>query len=78
MRAYRFDRFGIDHLRLQDVEPTEPGPGQVAVDVKAISLNYRDLLVVTGKYNPKLLDKGGSKTPMSDGSGVIGAVGEGV
>ena len=42
--------------------------------MKAASLNYRDLLMVTGNYNPKL------KMPMvpcSDGVGVIESVGQG-
>ncbi len=75
MRCYRFDSFGLENLHISNVEPTEPGPGEVAIDVRAFSLNYRDLLVVRGAYNPKLSLPA---TPVSDGAGVVAAVGEGV
>jgi NADPH:quinone reductase-like Zn-dependent oxidoreductase len=75
MRAYAFDQFGLEHLKLVNVAPRTPGPGELALDVKAISLNYRDLMVVQGLYNPKLKLPA---TPISDGAGVVSAVGEGV
>ena len=78
MRAYRFAEFGIEHLRPETLEPPTPGPGEVVVDVKAVSLNHRDLMVVKGTYNPKLLAGGEPVTPVSDGAGVVSAVGEGV
>jgi len=52
-----------------------PGAGEVLVQVRAISFNYRDLLVVKGVYNPKLRLP---RIPVSDGSGEVAAVGEGV
>src|SRR5262249_41582256 len=52
-----------------------PGPGQVLVKMRAFSLNYRDLLVVKGLYNPKLRLP---FTPLSDGAGEVAAVGEGI
>lgn len=67
--------FGVDNLTMDTVPVSQPGHGQVLVKMKAASLNYRDLLVATGKYNPKL------QRPMtlgSDGAGEIVAVGEGV
>ncbi len=72
MQAYCFDDFGIEHLKLKGVETPRPGPGQVVVDVRALSLNYRDLLVVQGQYNPRLKRPA---TPISDGAGVVSAVG---
>jgi NADPH:quinone reductase-like Zn-dependent oxidoreductase len=75
MRAYRFDAFGLEYLNLVDVAPPRPGPGEIVLDVKALSLNYRDLMVVTGLYNPKLKLPA---TPISDGAGVVSTVGEGV
>ncbi len=75
MRSYQFATFGLENLRLTEVEPSAPGPGEVAVDVRAFSLNYRDLLVIQGTYNPKLSLPA---TPVSDGAGVVAAVGEGV
>lgn len=75
MRSYQFNTFGLENLELTDVEPSPPGPGEVAVDVRAFSLNYRDLLVIQGNYNPKLPLPA---SPVSDGAGVVSAVGEGV
>ena len=75
MRAYQLEAFGLENLRLVTRDAPQPGPGQVAVNVQAFSLNYRDLMVVTGTYNPKLKLPA---TPISDGAGVVSAVGRGV
>jgi NADPH:quinone reductase-like Zn-dependent oxidoreductase len=75
MRAYRFAKFGLEHLKLEELDPPQPGEGEVLVNVKALSLNFRDLLVVKGLYNPKLKLPA---IPMSDGAGVVTAVGPGV
>ena len=67
--------FGLDNLALVERPDPTPGPGQVLLRVRAASLNYRDLLTVQGKYNPK------QKLPLipcSDGAGEVLAVGEGV
>ena len=52
-----------------------PGHGQVLVKIRAASVNYRDLLVVTGKYSPNLPLP---LVPFSDGAGEIVEIGEGV
>lgn len=75
MRTYVLEAFGVEHLKLVDREPPPLGPGQVLVKVDTISLNYRDLLVVNGLYNPKLRLP---TTPVSDGAGTVTAVGAGV
>ena len=75
MRSYQLGTFELENLELTEIEPASPGPGEVAVDVRAFSLNYRDLLVIQGSYNPKLSLPA---TPASDGAGVVAAVGEGV
>jgi NADPH:quinone reductase-like Zn-dependent oxidoreductase len=49
-----------------------PGPGEVLVGVRAVSLNYRDLMVVKGLYNPKMRLP---RIPCSDGAGEVVAVG---
>jgi NADPH:quinone reductase-like Zn-dependent oxidoreductase len=52
------------------------GPGQVLVDIKASSLNYRDLVVPErgyGNYTGTL-----PLIPVSDGAGIVSAIGEGV
>lgn len=67
--------FGLANLKLAERPDPQPGPGQVLIRVRAVSLNYRDVLTVEGKYNPK------QKLPLipcSDGAGEVVAVGEGV
>jgi NADPH:quinone reductase-like Zn-dependent oxidoreductase len=75
MRAYRFASFGLDALELTDLPEPEPARGEVVVQVEAFSLNYRDLMVVDGLYNPKLPLPA---APVSDAAGTVTAVGEGV
>ncbi len=75
MRQYQFDAFGLEHLELAETARPEPGPHEVRVDVEAFSLNYRDLLVVKGLYNPKLELPA---VPISDGAATVSAVGSDV
>jgi NADPH:quinone reductase-like Zn-dependent oxidoreductase len=76
MKAYELQNsFGIDSLTLVERPQPRPGPGQVLVRVRACSLNYRDLMMVKGLYNPKLKLP---ITPLSDGAGEVAEVGEGV
>lgn len=65
--------FSIDALTFDTVELSPLGHSQVLVAVKAVSLNYRDLLVVTGRYSPNL------QKPFvigSDAAGEVVAVGD--
>lgn len=74
MKAYEIQEpFGIDALTLVDRPEPQPGPGQVLVRIRAVSLNYRDLLVVKGVWRPA-----SPRIPASDGVGEVVAVGEGV
>jgi NADPH:quinone reductase-like Zn-dependent oxidoreductase len=66
---------GIDSLTVVEKPDPVAGAGQVVVRVRAVSLNYRDLMMVTGVYNPKL---GLPMVPCSDGAGEVAAVGPGV
>lgn len=76
MKAYQIgESFGIDALALVERPDPQPGPGQVLLKMRAFSLNYRDLLVVKGIYNPKLRRP---MIPLSDGVGLVAAVGPGV
>jgi len=65
----------IDQLVFDEVEVPEPRLGQVLVAMKAVSLNFRDLAVVTGRY-PR--DASQPTTIASDGCGEVTAVGDGV
>jgi NADPH:quinone reductase-like Zn-dependent oxidoreductase len=69
------DRFGLEALTEAERPDPSPGPGQVLVRVRAVSLNYRDLLVTKGQYDPKLKLP---RIPCSDGAGEVTAVGAGV
>jgi NADPH:quinone reductase-like Zn-dependent oxidoreductase len=75
MKAWRIPTFGIDKLSLDEVPSPQPGPGEVVIDIHAVSLNYRDLLTVKGLYNPRLQPH---RIPCSDGAGTITAIGENV
>jgi NADPH:quinone reductase-like Zn-dependent oxidoreductase len=75
MHAWQISSFGIDSLEFVECPTPSAGPGEVLVRVRAISSNYRDLLVVKGQYNPKMKLP---RIPCSDGAGEVTAVGEGV
>lgn len=75
MKAYEVQQFGIDNLALVDRPTPEPKAGDVLVKFHAASLNYRDFMVVSGTYNPKMKLPA---VPFSDGAGEVSAVGEGV
>jgi NADPH:quinone reductase-like Zn-dependent oxidoreductase len=75
MRVWQISSFGIDSLEFVERPTPSPGAGEVLVKVRAISFNYRDLMVVKGIYNPKLKLP---RVPVSDGAGEVVAVGDGV
>lgn len=75
MRAYSVTQFGLEHLQPASLPSPEPAPGTVLIKVHAVSLNYRDLLVVKGLYNPKMVLP---RIPCSDGAGEVIAIGDGV
>ncbi len=51
MKAYRIrPGAGIGSLALVDSAPAAPGPGQVRLRIRAVSLNARDLMVAEGSY----------------------------
>ncbi len=81
MKIWQIQAFGATpsletaQFRMADVATPKPGPHQVLVKVHAVSLNYRDLMMVSGVYNPKLSMP---RIPCSDGAGEIVALGDGV
>ncbi len=63
-------------LALREVEARAPAANEVAVRVRAVSLNRRDLMMVAGQYG-----RGGTQpnsVPLSDGAGEVVAVGAAV
>ena len=75
MKEYRIDTFGIDALSLVDVDPPALKAGEVLVRLRATSINYRDMMMVEGGYNPRMTLP---RVPFSDGAGEVIEVGEGV
>ena len=76
MRAFVLETgFGLDNLVLRERETPMPGPGQVLLEMRTASLNYRDLVVVAGGHGravrPPLV-------PLSDGVGIVVETGPGV
>lgn len=76
MKAYKYRMGGaIEDLQLVEIDTPRPGPGQVLVRMRAASLNFRDLLVVSGKYPRAQQD---AIIPLSDGAGEIAELGQDV
>ena len=77
MRAYEIIAgSGVGSIELRERPEPIAGPGEVVIDVKACSLNFRDVLVISGTYAGA--DKKTGVVPLSDGAGVVAAVGAGV
>jgi NADPH:quinone reductase-like Zn-dependent oxidoreductase len=65
---------GLDRIeRIELPDPGPPGPGAIRVRLHASSLNFHDYGVVS---TPNRVSDG--RIPMSDGAGLVEAVGEGV
>lgn len=75
MKAYEVRQFGIDDLALIERPDPNVGSNDVLVKFHAASLNYRDLMVVTGTYNPRMKLPA---VPLSDGAGEVVEVGDAV
>ncbi|WP_338080569.1 zinc-dependent alcohol dehydrogenase family protein [Corallococcus exiguus] len=75
MKRWELEAVGRDGPHLRTVAVPEPGPGEVLVKVAAVSLNYRDLLVMESGMGLSLAFP---FTPGSDLAGVVTAVGAGV
>jgi NADPH:quinone reductase-like Zn-dependent oxidoreductase len=76
MRVWELQQdFGIDRLHEAERPAPAPGPYEVLVEIGATCLNYRDILMVRGAYNPK---QPLPLVPLSDGAGTVVATGDGV
>ena len=73
MKAYEIQQFGTDKLALVEQEKPELKKNEVLIKFHAASLNYRDLMIVKGWYDPKL-DM--PLVPFSDGAGEVVEIGE--
>ena len=53
MRVASLKAFGVENLTIEERAMPSCGPSQALVRVRAVTLNYRDLLMVRGEYDPK-------------------------
>jgi len=83
-RAWRLKAHeGPQSLALDEAAPVaKPGSGQVLVKIRAVSLNYRDIMISKGQYPPPYAEDvregGKGLIPGSDGAGEIVEVGANV
>ena len=75
MKVIEATRFALDGLQEAHRPIPTAGPGEILIKVKAASLNYRDLAVLSGTYLPDLPLP---YIPVSDCAGDVVAVGDGM
>ncbi len=75
MKAYVIRKGSTSLEGLQRVERPEPRPGrrEILIRVRATSLNYRDHLIINGRYVGGAVDH--DVVPICDGAGEVAAVG---
>lgn len=73
MRAIELQKFGTEHLVEVERPRIAPGPHDISIQMRASSLNYRDLLMVRGAYNPR---QALPLVPLSDGVGIVVEAGD--
>ena len=59
---------GPETLELADVPEPTPGPGQIRIAVKAVGVNYPDVLIIEDKYQFK------PERPFAPGAEISGAL----
>ena len=65
----------LSGLVVETIEVTDPGPGEVLVEVHAAAVNFPDVLIVANQYQ---IQVAAPFTPGSELAGVVAAVGDGV
>lgn len=74
MKAVQLNQFGIENLQVKEVPMPSPKSNEVLVRIKAVSLNFLDILLVKGNFYKDLPNF--PYIPISDGAGVIEELGE--
>ena len=70
---------GLDAVGWQERAPRPPGPGEIAIDVRAAGLNFRDLMWAMGLLPEEaLIDGFAGPTFGLECAGIVSAVGAGV
>src|ERR1700685_2729195 len=75
MKRWQLEKSGSKSLHLIESPTRQPGSGELLVRTKAVSLNYRDKLIIEDKY---LQPVSFPLVPGSDLAGEVVAVGSGV
>jgi NADPH:quinone reductase-like Zn-dependent oxidoreductase len=75
MKSWLLENTGRENLRLVNINEPKPGPGQILVRTTAVSLNFRDKLIIEGSYPLPLTYP---VVPGSDLAGEVIALGSGV
>ncbi len=76
MRVYRFDDLtGLDGLRMHEEPVPSPQRGELLLRIRAVSLNYRDVAIPSGRY---VRDSTPGLVPCSDAAAEVVEVGESV
>jgi NADPH:quinone reductase-like Zn-dependent oxidoreductase len=70
------DEWNFDNLKLAEAAVPEPGPGELLLRMRAVSLNYRDYLIVNRGYGRMSGEL--PLVPLSDGVGEVVALGDDV
>jgi NADPH:quinone reductase-like Zn-dependent oxidoreductase len=76
MKAYQItEGYSIASLALVEKEPPTLMPNEILIKMQAVSLNFRDLLVIKGvdSWKPPV-----GRIPVSDGVGIVEAIGSAV
>lgn len=69
MKYWSFSKsFGLENLILEEKDVPKPGPRDVLLEMRAASLNYRDLVVMRGQHGKNVQPP---VIPVSDGVGII-------
>ena len=76
MKIWEVKDLGLDNLTLTDKDIKSIADDEVLVEMKAATLNYRDLIMIDGGYGPI----GGKPPfiPISDGAGIVKEVGKSI
>ena len=75
MKSWLLENTGREGLRLVNISESKPGPGQILVRTTAVSLNFRDKLIIEGSYPLPITYP---LVPGSDLAGKVIALGAGV
>ena len=75
MKAVQLTKFGIENLILNEIGSPSPSDHEVLVRIKAVSLNYLDIIIAQGSFPSEL---NFPYIPASDGCGIVEEVGKNV